>query len=173
MEYVVTRRQKNSASCFVCGLLNEMSLRARFYETTSNEVVALFTTLNEHQSYPGRLHGGVTAAILDETIGRAIFCYNDTDKEIWGVTIDIKVEYKRPVPLGCELKVVGRIVKNEGRIYEAEGELYLPNGKVAAVAYGRYMKQPYERIVVGGSKEDEEFGWDFPLDEVVPDTIKI
>lgn len=70
-------------------------------------MVALFTPKDEHQSYPGRLHGGVASAILDETIGRAIL--NLYDVEIWGVTIELNVKFKKPIPLNQELKVVGRI----------------------------------------------------------------
>ena len=41
----------------------------------------------EHQSYPGRLHGGISSTILDETIGRAILLLQP---DVWGVTVEIK-----------------------------------------------------------------------------------
>ncbi len=54
-----------------------MGLRGRFYvlelaAAGVPEVLGVFTLREEHQSYPGRLHGGISTAILDETIGRAI-----------------------------------------------------------------------------------------------------
>ena len=51
---------------------NQFGLKAFFYEMENNELMAIFNTIEEHQSYPGRLHGGIAATIMDETIGRAI-----------------------------------------------------------------------------------------------------
>jgi len=50
------------------------------------------------------------------------------------------------VPLDVELKVVGRIVKQEGRVFEGTGEILLPGGEVAATGSGRYLKLPIGRI---------------------------
>ncbi len=172
-QYTITRRQKNSKSCFICGLSNEYGLKARFYETTDKEIIAVFSTKDEHQSYPERLHGGVIAAIMDEAIGRAIFCYSESGDEIWGVTTELKMEYKRPVPLECQLYVVGRITRNDSRVFEAEGELYLPDGRVAAKAYGKYLKQTIGTISGGSTDDFMEFGWGVALDEPVPQTITI
>ena len=58
----VTGKQENSKHCFVCGLKNDIGIKARFYETGEKELVALFSAHELHQSYPGRLHGGISAA---------------------------------------------------------------------------------------------------------------
>ena len=83
MEKKITGKQPNSKNCFICGLKNDMGVKASFYETDGNELIAIFNPRQEHQGYPGRLHGGVAAAILDETIGRAVTIGKDAD--IWGV----------------------------------------------------------------------------------------
>jgi transposase len=62
MKYKVVRKQNNSKMCFVCGLNNESSLKAAFFELDNNELIAIFKPQEGHQSYPGRLHGGVAAA---------------------------------------------------------------------------------------------------------------
>ena len=72
--------------CFVCGRENDFGLKSRFYELENNEIMAVFMPSDEHQSYPGRLHGGVAAAILDETIGCAALKHKSLD--LWGVTVD-------------------------------------------------------------------------------------
>ena len=72
MHYHVKRKQPNSKMCFVCGMKNSFGLQTFFYELENNELLAIFKPGEEHQSYPGRLHGGIAAAILYETIGRAI-----------------------------------------------------------------------------------------------------
>ena len=79
----------------MCGLKNDFGIHTEFYELENNELVAIFTPGENHQSYPGRLHGGIASTILDETIGRAIMIENEN---IWGVTIELNVKFKRPVP---------------------------------------------------------------------------
>lgn len=170
MEYKIKRRQFNGKTCFVCGLDNQYGLKASFYETETNEVIAVFTTKNEHQSYPGRVHGGVISAILDETIGRAVSIGGGDF--VFGVTAELSVSYKKPVPLGCELKVIGRIVSDNRRIFVAEGELFLPNGEVAATARGTYLKLSIDTIAADndGFLENE---WGLMPENEVPETIKI
>lgn len=143
MKYKVLKKQQNSSKCIVCGLKNDLGLRACFYEIENGELVAIFSPIEEHQSYPERLHGGVSAAILDETIGRAIMIKHP---DIWGVTVELNLKYKKPVPLNEELKVVGRITRDTSRIFEGSGEILLKNGQVAVSGEGKYMKMPIEKI---------------------------
>lgn len=144
MSHKVKATQNISRDCMVCGIENEFGLKARFHETEANELVALFLPQKFHQSYPGITHGGITAAILDETIGRAIMAFYD--RNTFGVTLELNVKYKRPVPYGVELKAVGRITGDGGRIFNGTGELYLPDGSLAATAEGKYMKRHLGQI---------------------------
>ncbi len=144
MKRTVVRKQHNSKMCFVCGLKNGSGLQASFYETENNELVALFVPTQEHQSYPGRLHGGIASAILDETIGRAILPGGNGDA--WGVTVELQVQYKRPIPLETEIRVVARVTENGSRFFKGTGEIILPNGDVAATAQGRYLKASLAKI---------------------------
>ncbi len=155
MKHKVSRSQNISKNCMVCGTENQFGLKTLFYQTTDNEVVGLFQSREEHQSYPGITHGGISAAILDETIGRAIMSFYD--QNTFGVTIDLQVRYKKPVPLGVELKAVGRITKDGGRMFEGTGEIYLPNGDVAVSAEGKYLKRQLGQITDTDFIEEEWF----------------
>jgi len=139
----VTAKQHNSRMCFVCGLKNPSGLKASFYEVEGDQLVALFHPNEQHQGYPGRLHGGLAATILDETIGRAM---NINQDEIWGVTVEFTVRFKKPVPLDQELRVVGRITNQNRRLFEGTGEILLPDGEVAVEGRGKYLKLPLEQI---------------------------
>ena len=140
----VTGKQPNSRMCLVCGLKNPFGLHTAFYELDNKEILALFKPREEHQSYPGRLHGGIISTILDEAIGRAIMMHSDG--EVWGVTVDLQVRFRKPVPLDEELRVVGRITKDSSRFFEGTGELLLADGTVAAEGHGKYLKTPLEKI---------------------------
>ena len=144
MRLDVTGKQPNSKLCIVCGMKNPFGLKVFFYETSTKELVAVFTPREEHQSYPGRLHGGIATAVLDETIGRAILMHHE--EEIWGVTVDLQTRFKKPIPLDEELRVVGRITKEGSRFFEGSGELLLQNGDVAVTCAGRYLKLPIDDI---------------------------
>ena len=154
MKRKVTKKQHNSKMCFVCGLKNVAGLKASFYETEDGALVAAFTPGAVHQSYPGRLHGGIAATILDETIGRAVMI--GSKKEVWGVTLELTVEYKQPLPLAVELRVVGRITEQNSRFFSGTGEILLPDGTVAVLARGRYMKVSLEKIA---DFDPAEFEW--------------
>ncbi len=139
--------------CFVCGLKNTFGLAGSFYELENKELVCIFTPSEQHQSYPGRLHGGITTAILDETIGRAIM--TRYTQMLWGVTIEFTTKFKKPIPLGQELRVVGRITNDTSRFFEGTGELLLPDGEVAATGFGKYIKMPLEKIADFDAIEQE------------------
>ena len=166
MKFKVTGKQHISKNCLVCGIENPFGLKTKFYELENKEVVAYFTPHTYHQSYPGILHGGISATILDETIGRAIMAHYG--QESFGVTIELNLKYKKPVPLGVELKVVGRIINDKGRIFEGTGELLLPNGEVAVSAEGKYMKRSINQIAQDDFLDDEWFaGNGKPRDEII------
>ena len=155
MNHKIKHSQHISKNCIVCGIDNDFGLKTRFYETEGNELIAVFRPLSEHQSYPKITHGGISAAILDEVIGRAIMTIADSDT--FGVTIELKLRYKKPVPTCVELKAIGRITKDSGRIFEGTGELYLPDGEVAVEAEGRYLKRRIDQITTIHFTENEWF----------------
>jgi len=167
MDHQVTAKQHNTKMCFVCGLKNSFGLHASFFELDSNQLVALFTPCEEHQGYPGRMHGGIASAILDETIGRALMI---TSGEDWGVTVEFSVRFKKPVPLGEELRVVGRITRDTRRIFEGTGEILLPDGEIAVEGVGKYIRLPLDDIADFDFDEQE---WKAVPDEDDPMTIKL
>ncbi len=146
MNRKVTAAQNVSRMCMVCGRDNPWSLKARFLELEGEELLGIFEPLQEHQSYPGRLHGGISSAVLDETIGRAITMH---DPRAWGVTVELSVRYRKPVPLDEEIRAVARITKDSGRLFEGTGEIVLADGTVAVEARGRFMRIPIDRIAEG------------------------
>jgi len=151
--------------CFVCGKMNDFGLHADFYETYNNELVALIKPLNQHQGYPGRMHGGIAATILDETIARSI-CIGKNE-QLWGVTLELKTKFRKPIPLEQELKIVGRVTREGNRTFEGSGEIMLPNGEIAVSAEGKYMKSDINKIDTESRLSgDEWFFVDSPDDPI-------
>lgn len=168
MLHKITGKQHNSKQCFICGLKNSSGLKASFFETEINELISTFMPSEEHQSYPGRLHGGIASAILDETIGRAISIGND--EQIWGITVELSVEFKKPIPLNKEVKVIGRITSQNSRFFEGSGEIILDSGEIAVIAKDRYMKAPLSKIADFDPEENE---WRVVEDDNDPKFIEL
>ena len=166
MIHKIKATQNISRHCMVCGVENDFGLKTRFHETENHEVIAVFTPRSCHQSYPRITHGGITAAILDETIGRAIMA--TAGRTAFGVTLELNVKYKKPVPYNVELKAIGRITADNGRIFEGTGELYLADGTLAATAAGKYLKRALEKFT------DAEFiGREWFTPEDMPETVAL
>ena len=148
----VTAKQENSKMCLVCGLKNQFGLKASFYELENDELLAIFRPSEEHQSYPGRMHGGIATAILDETIGRAILT---KEQDLWGVTINFSTRYRKPVPLDEEIRVIGRIDHIANRYFEGSGEILLKDGTVAVEGKGKFIKLHIDDIADFDTEEQE------------------
>jgi acyl-coenzyme A thioesterase PaaI-like protein len=164
MRNKVADKQYISEMCFVCGKENPAGLKTVFYNLENGKTVSLFQPEDHFQSYPQRLHGGIAAAVLDETLGRAILAH---EPDCWAVTAELTLRYKKPVPLGVPLKVVAEVTENSRRLFKSAGDLLLPDGQVAISAVGTYMKQSISKItgldeeglerVVLPQKNDKDF----------------
>lgn len=137
MKKHIIKKHNAGRGCFVCGVKNQFGLHTDFYELEDGTLAARVTPKEHHQSYPGRVHGGVCTALLDETIGRAI---NVSEPDTWAVTVEITTRYKKPVPYDATLTVTGRVTENNRRLFSGEGEILLPDGTVAVTATAKYMK---------------------------------
>ena len=133
----VVKKQTNSYMCFICGIHNDSGLKTNFYEMEDNTLVAIVKGKDIHQSYPNRMHGGVISALIDESVGRAIWI---EEPETWGVTMDLQMKYRKPVPLNEDLMVVSKITKNTRRVFEGTGYLINKEQQVLAEGNARYIK---------------------------------
>ncbi len=139
----VLKKQTNSKMCYICGMDNPFGLKAPFYEMEDGSLVSLFEYKPIHQSYPGRTHGGLITAMLDEIAGRVIWISEPTT---WAVTIDINVKFRKLVPYDAKLKAVGKIIKNTRRTFVAYAAVYDMDKNLLAEAEVTYLKLPIEKI---------------------------
>ena len=137
MELKVVGKQRNSKNCFICGLDNESGVKAHFYNLEDNSVATIFEFKSNHQSYPGRTHGGIISAMLDELVGRALWI---DEPETYAVTTTMSIKFRKPVPYDTKIKGRGYIVKNSSRMYVGYGELYDMDNNLLVEFNGNYMK---------------------------------
>ena len=113
-------KQPNGNDCFICGRNNPHGLYMTFYDNGKNEVHSQYTVTSPYQSYPGVVHGGIVASMLDEVIGRVSMI---ADHHHFMMTVRLQVKYRHPVPTNTPLHIVGRIQRLRGRIGKAVGEI--------------------------------------------------
>lgn len=147
----VIKKQTNSKMCYICGIDNPFGLKAPFYEMEDGSVISIFEYKEIHQSYPGRAHGGLISAMLDEIAGRAIWIEEPTT---WAVTTELNVKFRKQVPYNTKLKAVGKIIRNIRRIFWAESKIYDMDGNVLAEAEVTYFKMDIYKIATEEVHED-------------------
>ena len=138
----VINRQGNSKNCIICGMENELGLKAPFYNMEDGSVATVFEFGFYHQSYPERTHGGMITSLLDEVMGRVLW-HNATDAtylDSFAVTTSLSVKYRKPVPYGVKLKARGYIVKSNSRGYTSRGEIFDMQNNLLASAEATYLK---------------------------------
>lgn len=125
--------------CFICGLENPVGLHLHIYETEPGVVESRYIAPDHFQGYPGVLHGGIVGALIDEISGRA-HMGSDLHHPRFMFTAKLEVKYRKNVPVGKQLKIVGRAGKSKSRsaeawagIYDAETEELLAEGSTLLI----------------------------------------
>jgi uncharacterized protein (TIGR00369 family) len=138
-----THRQPNSDYCFICGRKNPHGLYMSFYDDGDKTVASTHTVPEAYQGYPGVVHGGIVAAMLDEAVGRVAMI---EDHHHFMMSVKLEVKYRHPVPTETPLRIIGRIERLRGRLGKAVGEVVLPDGTVAAEAAMTLADVPAEML---------------------------
>ena len=155
------KKQANSKHCFVCGVENKFGLQLKFYEVEPGHIKAETIVPEHFQGYPGVVHGGIVAAMLDEVSGRAMLTGSDSPR--WMVTAKLQVRYRRPVPIGKKLLLEGTAQSDNGRIATVTGTICDENLQVLAEAEAVLADIPKNILPPTGNSEDDEW-------RVYPDT---
>jgi acyl-coenzyme A thioesterase PaaI-like protein len=141
-------KQPNSRHCFVCGVENPFGLQLKFYDQGPGEVKAEFTVPERYQGYPGVVHGGIVAAMLDEVTGRTFMGLADQPRFMY--TARLEVRYRKNVPVGQPLRILGHAGKNKRHSATASGEIFGPEGDLLAEADVLLVDVPDEALARTG-----------------------
>ena len=147
----VIKKQNNSKMCLICGMDNESGVQAQFYEMEDNSLCGIFKFKEAHQSYPGRVHGGMISAMLDEMACRAFWILKPGEL---AVTLDLQTKYRKPVPYDVELKGTGKIIKLTNRYFIAECKILNADNEVLADGEIKYLIMPADKV--SDASYDEE-----------------
>jgi len=147
-------KQPNSRHCFVCGLENPVGLKLRIYQREPGVIETTYTAPAHFQGYPGVLHGGIAAALLDEISGRVHM--GDPSAPRFMFTAKMEVKYRKNVPIGKPLKIVGKAGKSRGKMAEGWAGIYDESGALLAEATTLLINVPPDTLDVSIL---EKLGW--------------
>lgn len=155
------QKQPNSRMCFICGLENPVGLKLKIYEVEPGVIESAYTAPEHFQGYPGVLHGGIVATILDEISGRAHMGSADAPRFMF--TAKLEVKYRKNVPTGKPLKIVGKALRSKGRSAEGWAGIYdAESGELLAEGTTLLIDVPSSML---GETNPEELGWKVYPDE--------
>jgi acyl-coenzyme A thioesterase PaaI-like protein len=139
----------------MCGRDNPISLHVKWFnDGEAGRVRATVEVPEEYNGYPGIVHGGVVAALLDETAGRALMLDGDFTR-LW-VTANLNVTYRLPTPTATPLELVGWVERDSGRRTLAAAELRLADGTVTASCQALIARPP-AGMLTGWESEREHW----------------
>jgi uncharacterized protein (TIGR00369 family) len=125
--------------CFGCGPANPQGLHLVFTTDTSNPEAITATAHLQldrmHEGPPGHIHGGIVAALLDEAMSKL-----NRPLNVIAMTRHMEVDYLLPVPSGEQLRLEGRVTRNEGRKHWAEATIQSAEGTVLAQGKGLFIE---------------------------------
>jgi len=162
----VLNRQGNSKTCLICGMENDSSVKAPFYNMEDGSAASVFEFKEFHQSYPERTHGGMIGALLDELMGRVLWFSREGGDDLskFAVTMSMTVKYRKPVPYNQKLKARAYYVKDTSRVYVSRGEVFDMDNNLLAEAEATYMKMLPTTVVSGNYSMEEEMCYHFEKD---------
>jgi hypothetical protein len=124
--------------CFACGDANPIGMHLDDIRRDGDQVLATLHPRPEFQSYPGVLHGGLSATALDEVMGYAAILLAG----IWAATATMDLRYRAQVPYDAPLPLVAGLTDSRGRRVRAWARLHLPGGQVGVEATGLLVALP-------------------------------
>jgi len=124
--------------------------------------VTVETIVPDHfQGYPGIVHGGIVASLVDEALGRVHIGSGDDPRFMY--TAKLTVQYRKPVPTGQPIRIVAHARNNKRRSATSVAKVIGPSGELLAEANAILVNVPEETIE---NADLESLGWKvYPIEE--------
>jgi acyl-coenzyme A thioesterase PaaI-like protein len=136
----------NEGLCFGCGRNNPIGLKLSF--TRDGDTLRTeFTPDTVHQGWPGVVHGGILASLLDEAMSNAAYAEGVTC-----LTASMQTRLKQPTMVKEPLVITAWVTKNRRKVIETKARVCLKDGTVVAESTAKQFVIENE-MPRGGSKE--------------------
>lgn len=133
-QILITPKNNFHQNCFACGSNNGVGLRLKFHKREDGSVSGNFYVNPKFESYPGIIHGGITATLLDSAMTNCLLM-----EGIPALTGRLSIKYSVPIRTGVVVRLEARILEKFHGIFLLEGEAFVKGRKVAS-AKAKYMR---------------------------------
>lgn len=122
--------------CFACGSAHADGLHLTAWAGDGIDVVSRVDVTGAHQGAPGLAHGGLVAAVMDETLGFMLWMLATS-----GVTARLEVSFRTPVPIHRTVTTRARCTGVAGRKIFGYADMHLGDldGPLLAEASGLFV----------------------------------
>lgn len=121
--------------CFGCSDKNPIGLKLKF-KMVGEACRTEFMAGEEHQGWNGYMHGGLIAALLDETMAWWLWL-----KDISIMTVEMTTRYSLGVPINTKLTVESWCEEEKkDKLFFMAANIILPDGRIAAKAKAKFMR---------------------------------
>ena len=121
--------------CFICSHSNPFGLALDFKVNEDGSVTASFLAHPALEGFPGWLHGGVIASLLDGAMTNCLFA-----RGLVAVTGELTTRYRRPVEIGCETTIRAWLEDSCSPLHLMRAELS-QRGRLSASASAKFMER--------------------------------
>ena len=121
------------------------AMGAQFSVQDDDSIAASVIIAPLQEGPPGYAHGGILATFLDEAMGASAWYAGYRV-----LAVHLGIDFKRPVPLGAEIRVSGRVERREGRKAFTVGSITLADGTMAVSGSGIFVDAPQVLVNIDG-----------------------
>lgn len=122
--------------CFACSCANPLGLAVSCVVGPDGGVSASFLPHGVLEGYPGVLHGGLVATLLDAVMTQCLFA-----RGIRAMTADLSVRYRLPVLVAEEVTVRAWPESDRHGLFTLQGQI-VQEGRVKVRARARFIERP-------------------------------
>ena len=123
--------------CFGCCSTNAAGLALVLVADGDDGVASDFTLARRHESYPGIIHGGIGATVLDEVMGNTLALREHKICFTTGMRLRFLAPLRTNARYRAKARIAGRPDTDDG-LFKIEGEIEGEHGATMLMASGSY-----------------------------------
>ncbi len=120
--------------CFVCSASNPMGLAVRYQSLADGSVSAVFLGHPALEGYPGLLHGGIIAAILDGAMTHCLL-----SRGVKALTAELSIRYHLGIEVAEELSIRAWPESSAHGLHRLRAEI-VQGDTIRASALGKFIE---------------------------------
>ncbi|MFL5909860.1 MAG: PaaI family thioesterase [Gaiellaceae bacterium] len=124
---------RSVSNCFGCAPTNAIGLQLLF-EHSGDRCSTRVRLGSNYESFPGIVHGGIVAAVMDETMAQTVYRSGRTA----ACTSGLRIRYGRPMATGVEHLAHAEITSRDECSVRVSGRIELPSGDLVATGDGTF-----------------------------------